>query len=633
MKEKVFFIIKNYYHILLLALPFLVMDAGIRYIGRSINYSHALIIIPHILFVLVWVAMIAGITFCLKRWLARIVYIVFFLPFFVLFITNCVYYPLTGHFFNFNLLLSADEGSAYILDSILGADRLVWVMTLMILGLFVLAFIKIPKKEKFNIKPLIIIFICFIVSRFLIPCLLGSANDELAWDTWRNPRNVYENFNDSNKCMKICGLFEYSVKDFYVTFLKPDEPEDPEELAFLEEFYSKETSHESNDMTGIFEGKNVIFLQLEGLDNWMLTEKDTPNLYELMNESISFIDHYSYYNGGGSTFNSELAVNTGLITPVSYNQNAYTFSSNLFEDTLPKLFKERGYSVNAFHMNTEEYYSRGINYKNWGYDNYYGLIDISRYSDISYELDRELVENDEFYELLFKQEQPFLHYIITYTPHTPFVNTKGVGEYLAEELYGENIPEMDEEAVAKMFAGETDRMIGELLQGLKDNGLYENTVIVSYADHYLYTINDKTVLDKYKNTDNNLINQTPFFIWSSDLGEYVNERVVEKTNSQLDILPTVLNLFGFEYIEEYYIGNDIFDENYSGYVFFSDYSWYNGSIYYDGTDGNADVINTGKAGEVTNEHTIKSISEEIKDIVRVNDLTLKYDYLRRISDE
>ena len=50
------------------------------------------------------------------------------------------------------------------------------------------------------------------------------------------------------------------------------------------------------------------------------------------------------------------------------------------------------------------------------------------------------------------------------------------------------------------MVGETDYMVGLLIQALKDNGLYDNTVIVAYADHYLYTINDKTVLDKYKDT-------------------------------------------------------------------------------------------------------------------------------------
>lgn len=628
MKDKLLVWLKKYYYIFLLVLPFLTMDAGIRIIGKNIDYHRPTMVFPNIMFVVIWIALIVGITVSLKRLAGRIVYGVFFLFFYIFFLTNCIYYPMTGYFFSFNLLMSADEGSKYILDTILGAGWFTYFLAVLVLALFVMALVHMPKREKNSFKTMIITVVSFVILHLITPLFLGSANSGLEWDTWRNPRDVYNNFNDSNKCMKICGLFEYTARDFYITFLKPEEPENPDELAFLEEYYSTQTIHKSNDYTGIFEGKNVIFLQLEGMDDWMLNEEDTPNLYNLMSEGINFIDHYSYYNGGGSTFNSELAVNTGLITPVSYNQNAYTFSSNLFVDSLPKLFKERGYSVKAFHMNTEEYYSRGINYKNWGYDKYYGLIDIYDYTDVSYELDRELVENEQFYELLFEQEGPFMHYIITYTPHTPFTSTKGVGEYLAKELYGEDITPMTEEEVARMFAGETDRMVGELIQGLKDNGLYENTVIVAYADHYLYTLNDKTILDQYKNTENNLINRTPFFIWSSN----IDFPSVEKTNSQLDILPTVLNLFGFEYVEEYYMGNDIFDENYSGYVFFSDYSWYDGSVYFDSAEGLGIVMNTDENGDFTDEQRRKEITAEITNIIKVNDLTLKYDYLRRLSE-
>ena len=74
-------------------------------------------------------------------------------------------------------------------------------------------------------------------------------------------------------------------------------------------------------------------------------------------------------------------------------------------------------------MNTGEYYNRTLNYKNWGYDNYYSLIDDGNYDDASYQLDRELILNEFFYEKMFKQEKPFMNYVITYTVHTPFKMT------------------------------------------------------------------------------------------------------------------------------------------------------------------------------------------------------------------
>ncbi len=108
------------------------------------------------------------------------------------------------------------------------------------------------------------------------------------------------------------------------------------------------------------------------------------------------------------TFNSEFAVNTGYITPLSYNKNAYTFNKNNFPNSMAHIFKNLGYSVNAFHMNSGEYYSRKVNYLNWGYDNYYGLIDMFDYKDKSYELDRELILNEDFSKLMFSDEGNFV---------------------------------------------------------------------------------------------------------------------------------------------------------------------------------------------------------------------------------
>ena len=273
-------------------------------------------------------------------------------------------------------------------------------------------------------------------------------------------------------------------------------------------------------------------------------------------------------------------------------------------------------------MNTGEYYTRELNYLNWGYDNYYSLLDEKNYSDATYQLDTELVLNNGFYDKMFCQEEPFMHYVITYTPHTPFSLNSAVGKVIAKQLYPEEEvpPELTEEDVAKIFAAETDRMVALLIEALKDNGLYENTVIVAFSDHYLYTLNDKTILDKYKITADNRINHTPFFIWSHDL----NPVSVPKVNSQLDILPTVLNLIGVKYDDNHYIGKDALEFNgEKGYVFFSDYSWFDGQLYVE--------YGAVTSEEEYSEEYVEAINDEINAEIRQNDLTLKYDYFRRMN--
>lgn len=559
-----------------------------------------------------------GIITSLKGKGSKIAYWIFFIISFVLFLTNCIYYSMTSLVFGFNLLELRDEGSSYILDTILNTNPLIYVFAIALIVIGIITGKKLPVNDKYKPKRFLKVFVFFLVLHTLTPFLLGHANNNLKWNNFKNARNIYNNFSDCNKSLKISGLYEYSVRNFYFTFLKPEEEISDEDQKFLDSIYKAEDTKEENAYTGKFKGKNLIFLQLEGMDTWMLTKKTTPNLYNLRKHSIDFSNHYSIYTGGGSTFNSEFAVNTGFTTPISYIENVYSFSKNTFPYTMARLFKEQNYSVNAFHMNKGEFYSRDINYKSWGYDNYYGLQDIQKYNDERYVLDRELILNKTFYNKIFKQQGNFVNYIITYSPHTPFTTEKEVGKILAEEKYGKgNIPKLSEEDCAKMAASETDNMVGLLIQALKDNGLYDNTVIVAYADHYLYTLDDKSILDKYKETSNNLINHTPFFIWSSDLGQLTS---ISKVNMQMDILPTVLNLFGIDYNSNNYIGHDILSNDFKGYAFFSDYSWYDGKVYVE----NQQITN----GKKMSKNKLDSMNNLISDVIKKNDLTLKYDYFK-----
>lgn len=559
-----------------------------------------------------------GIITSLKGKGSKIAYWIFFIISFALFLTNCIYYSMTSLVFGFNLLELRDEGSSYILDTILNTNPLIYVFAIALIVIGIITGKKLPANDKCKPKRFLKVFVFFLVLHTLTPFLLGHANNNLKWNNFKNARNIYNNFSDCNKSLKISGLYEYSVRNFYFTFLKPEEEISDEDQKFLDSIYKAEDTKEENAYTGKFKGKNLIFLQLEGMDTWMLTKKTTPNLYNLRKHSIDFSNHYSIYTGGGSTFNSEFAVNTGFTTPISYIENVYSFSKNTFPYTMARLFKEQNYSVNAFHMNKGEFYSRDINYKSWGYDNYYGLQDIQKYNDERYVLDRELILNKTFYNKIFKQKGNFVNYIITYSPHTPFTTEKEVGKILAKEKYGKgNIPKLSEEDCAKMAASETDNMVGLLIQALKDNGLYDNTVIVAYADHYLYTLDDKSILDKYKETSNNLINHTPFFIWSSDLGQLTS---ISKVNMQMDILPTVLNLFGIDYNSNNYIGHDILSNDFKGYAFFSDYSWYDGKVYVE----NQQITN----GKKMSKNKLDSMNNLISDVIKKNDLTLKYDYFK-----
>lgn len=611
------FLIK-YIYIIHMALPFLILDLSTRIFAKQIDSFGFYQPVPN-LFTVLWIFLFISLTLSFKRKYSKIIYSTFLILSFIVFYVNNVYYGLTSNFFDFSLLEMASEGSSYIMDAIKSTNLWVYVISLIAIYTGINSYKHIPDYDTNNYKFLIRAIIVFLIGHFTIPFLLGPSNSDLSWNTWRNFKNVYINFNDNNKSMAVAGLYEYTVRNFYITFLKEEEVRDDSELEFLEDVFLSEEEH-NNKYTGIFKGKNVIFLQLEGIDDWLVTEEGMPNLYKLMHEGINFTNHYSYYNGGGSTFNSEFAVNTGYLTPITYTKNAYTFNKNNFDYGMAKLFKELGYEINAFHMNSSEYYSRGINYKNWGYDNYFGLKDLGDYKDETYYLDTELIKNETFYENMFPTDTNFVDYIITYSNHIPFSQTKGVCKMLTEDTLEEGTT-LTEEDCTRIQAKETDDMIGLLIQALEDNGLIDNTVIVAYTDHYLYTLTDKTILAKYKETSNNLINHTPFFIWSKG----IESTSITSVTSQLNILPTVLNLFGMYEHPSYYIGTDALDPNYEGIAFFSDYSWYDGNVYVEG----GIVTNNGKISA----EELEEKNNYINYIIKKNDLVLKYNYFKTIEKE
>ena len=616
-KEKIIKFIKKYYYILILAIPFILIDLFTRY---KVEFYGLFKPVPN-LFTILWIFLVLALSLFTKKRLGKIIYSIFFIISLAIYLVNNIYFSMTGVFFDFSMVLLASEGSSYLLDSIKNCNSLVYLLLIPIIFSFFVSLKVFPKHEKGHYKALVISIFAFIILHSITPVFLGKANEELTWSTWRNPRNIYISFNDNNKSLKVSGLYEYTARGFYMTFLKSKQTVNEQDIAFLKEEYSKENDKKKNRYTGKQKGNNLIIVQLEGVDSWLINKNDTPTLYNMMRNSINFTNHYSYYNGGGSTFNSEFAVNTGFITPLSYTQNAYTFNKNSFPYSLAHLFKNEGYSVNAFHMNTKEFYSRGTNYKNWGYDNYYGLVDLGTYKDNSYYLDRELILNEDFNEKMFS-DKPFVDYIITYTNHMPFSSEKGNCKMLLDldSEENENVSyDLNEEDCARRQAKETDYMMELLLNELKTRNLYNNTTIVVLTDHYLYTLSDKTILDKYKNTSNNLINYTPFFIWNNGK----DKKTVKTVTSQLNVLPTILNLFGIDYNPVNYIGSDALDNNYQKIVFFSDYSWYDGNVYVDG-------------GIVTNKRYISEGALEDKNyyvnyLIKKNDLTLKYNYFKELE--
>ena len=602
------------------------LDISTRVETSSIGFVKPFSLFPN-LFSFLWIFLVIFLVKNIKSIYGKLIYGLFFGFFFIMFLVHNIYYSIFKIFFDFSVLSAASEGSSYFLDTLKNITWWMYIVMFLSILFLVLTYKSFKKNTKNNLKYLVITILGFTIIHSLIPFMLGHETTKLEWNAWSNKRNVYNTFNDSNKSMELVGFFEYNFRNIYVNYFRKQEEENNETLDFLDSIFDIETEKPLNEYTGIFEGKNLILVQLESIDNFLTNESVMPNLASIRSKSINFTNHYSFVNGGGSTFNSEFMVNTGYSTPYSYNQNAYTFSKNNFDYSLPNLFKSVGYTVNAFHMNSSEYYSRGINYKNFGYNSYNGLKDLGVYSNKEYYLDTNLITNEIFNSKIFNVENTvnpnFVSYIITYSAHLPFSKTSGVCSMLLTEEEKEdtdyNPSEMD---CLKIQAGETDRMIGLLMENLKEKGLYDNTVVVFFADHYTYTLSDKNILAGLKDIDTNLINKTDFFIWASD----ITPRNITKVTSQLNILPTILNLFNLYDHPNYYIGSDALSDTYPGYVFFNDFTWYDGKRY---VDSSGNVI---KGLKGTDDY-INSMATLINEKTRMNDEVLKTNYFKVLKNK
>jgi len=606
-----------------MTLSFYILDFTLRYFTKSINFYNIYALAPN-LFTISWIILVVGISNCFKEKPCKIIYSISFIVSLALFLTNTIYYSYFKNFFDFSSLQYASEAGEYLSDAIKSSPSWIFITTVICITLAYFSVRWVPKDiknkkkkkekfiDKFNYKSALIVFTLFLVIHLISPTTLGKA--VTTWDAWRVPRNVYNSFNDNNRSMQVAGFYEYNFKNFYVNYLKKDEVVEDENTQLLEEKFNEEIEY-SNKYTALFEGKNVIFIQLESIDSFLVTKEIMPTLYSLKNNSINFNNHYSFVSGGGSTFNSEYMVNTGYTTPITINKGAYTFSKNTYSYSLPNLLKNAGYKVNAFHMNTPEYYSRDVNYKSFGYDSFNSLKIQDYYIDNSYWLDSELINNPTFNELIFNTEEKFANFIITYSAHMPFSIHKGVCSLLVEDKE----TELSEYECLKLQARETDNMIKLIIENLEEKELIDDTILVMYADHYLYTLNDASLLDEFKTTENNLINYTTWMIWSNKMKK-VN---INEVTSQLNILPTVANLLGLEYHPNYYLMSDALGNNYKGFVFFNDYSWYDGNVYVE----NGEVTN----GKKISEEELLEKNNLVNRLVKINDAVLTTDYFKNIK--
>lgn len=172
---------------------------------------------------------------------------------------------------------------------------------------------------------------------------------------------------------------------------------------------------------------------------------------------------------------------------------------------------------------------------------------------------------------------------------------------------------------------ELDKAIGELLKRLEIAGKLNNTVIVISPDHYPYglTLAELNELSTYERDNTFEKHHTPLLIWSGSMKEPIK---VNKVCSSLDVLPTVLNLFGIEYDSRLLMGNDIMSNNKEQIVIFADRSFITEKGKYNSVKG---MFIPNEGIEVDDNYQ-EEISQTIYQKFKMSAMILDYDYYRKL---
>ncbi len=441
---------------------------------------------------------------------------------------------------------------------------------------------------------------------------------------------AYENMFNPHRLYQVCGLYQTLGKDIYAHAIFPHTPgyvrQQREARAEIDAWFAARPEREDNAMTGLLEGKNVILVLMESMDDWMFGS-DTPTLNRLMKEGINFTSFYTPVYGGIRTFNTEFCINTGSYLS-SAGGYAFDYVTNHFDQSLAAQLTELGYSAKTFHYNDPNFYSRGEFSPAMGYSEYVCYADYVRETDektkknLLYD-DLLLFDNEDLNDKFFRPGQPTLNFIITRSAHLSYKYNEVLSYWGLKKYPGyKGLTGNEETDCAYLKAKLVDDLFDRLMTELEEKGQLEDTVIIAVTDHYTYGYkNMDALLELSGVTEEILLEKTPCFIWSAEL----EGQQVDKVLNTADLLPTVLNLLGVE--SPYaYMGHDAFDDRYQGFVPFSDGGWIYGDTAFDA--GSGEFVSVSGNAQTVPAELQAQMDDTVAEFIRINNLILETDYYR-----
>lgn len=337
------------------------------------------------------------------------------------------------------------------------------------------------------------------------------------------------------------GYHIYDAYNYYHEVKKPFVLSDKEKDKINAWYKDNKENLPDNEYKGIFKGKNLIFLQVESLENFVIGKKIngqevTPNLNRILNNSYYFSNfHEQVYNG--TSVDSDLLANTSM-HPVRKGATFFRFPQNTY-NSLPKLLKAEGYYTQAIHPDKASFW----NWKNGltavGFDN---CIDSSHFN-----IDETIglgMSDGSFLKqtipLIKNAKKPFYTFMVTLSSHAPFDIESKYRELKIDKA-------LNETKLGGYFQSihYTDKHIGIFMDNLRKEGLLEDTVVVIYGDHggihkyYESELQDIKPQEDWWMKNNSEI---PLIIYNND----IKHKEFTVNGGQIDTMPTVAYMMGID---------------------------------------------------------------------------------------
>lgn len=405
------------------------------------------------------------------------------------------------------------------------------------------------------------------------------------------------------KKVELGSIYGYHYLDIYTTLNKKKwvkyntYNQMMEDYSKLEE-YSLENITKQEDLQGIAEGKNVIIVQLESVQNFVVNRtingnEITPNLNKFLRDNIEFTNMtmQSY----STTADSEYSVITSLY-PLD-NGEAYSAYFASINNDIFNLYKNAGYNTSYMHGNIAEFWNRKDVYKRLNIDE---TVFLDSFQDTSEKIN-DYLSDELFYrqavQKLSEKEEPFMTMLVAASSHIPF-NLYGI-EYKDQKV-SIDVGDLKDEFLGNYLeaVNYADYAFGILLDELKTNELYDDTVIIVYGDHYGMPMENEDMEDFIKlvnpnyNEISKYINYTNVLCGMKIPG--VESKKIERVISKVDIKPTLLELSGIE--DDFSLGESMFSsKNYAvisnGNIVTQEYYFLNDSWYYINSGEEVDMEN------------------------------------------